>query len=383
MYPVELRLDLFSLLILLGIFQAFFLSAFFLSKKNRKLRSNRVLGIFLISLSLIITEHWLNYTGYMARVVFLDNFSEPLNFAIAPICYLYFKSHLHYSFSKKDFYHFIPFVFYLFYCFFYYLQTNEFKFNSFLWVNHPDWESISYVQHFHDDPLSLRKYINWLTFSHFSIYLILSYRLLVHQIKKESNSFWKIQDSQLCWLRSMLLHFIAVLLLFVVTKSVLGRDLGDYLIASYITLTIYLTSIKLINDSSFFQQNKFLPKKKYSKSSLLEEQKERIEKQLRMVMCEQEYYTNNRVSLADLSKQIGEATHHVSQVINEQIGKSFFEWIAELRIEKAKSILAAYKTYDITIEELAERVGYNSKSSFNKAFKKLTSQTPSEYKNNL
>ena len=70
MYPVELRLDLFSLLILLGIFQAFFLSAFFLSKKNRKLHSNRVLGIFLISLSLIITEHWLNYTGYMARVVF-------------------------------------------------------------------------------------------------------------------------------------------------------------------------------------------------------------------------------------------------------------------------------------------------------------------------
>ena len=51
-------------------------------------------------------------------------------------------------------------------------------------------------------------------------------------------------------------------------------------------------------------------------------------------------------------------------------------------IEEAKAILKTDLGKKLTIEEIAERVGYNSKSAFNTAFKKHTGMTPTEYKRN-
>ena len=70
--------------------------------------------------------------------------------------------------------------------------------------------------------------------------------------------------------------------------------------------------------------------------------------------------------------------HHISQVINEKLHMSFFELIASYRIKEAESILLDPANDLLTIEEVAEEVGYNSKSAFNKTFKKLTGKTPSE-----
>jgi len=75
--------------------------------------------------------------------------------------------------------------------------------------------------------------------------------------------------------------------------------------------------------------------------------------------------------------------HHVSQVINEKLGKNFFELLASYRIEKAKRILAEDQTGKITIEEISEIVGYNSKTAFNNSFKKLTGKTPSEFRKSV
>jgi YesN/AraC family two-component response regulator len=70
----------------------------------------------------------------------------------------------------------------------------------------------------------------------------------------------------------------------------------------------------------------------------------------------------------------------ISLVINEKMELSFYDWIAKLRVEEAKKLLTGAKTEHYTIEQIAEEVGYNSKSAFNKAFKKFTGQTPSEFK---
>ena len=88
------------------------------------------------------------------------------------------------------------------------------------------------------------------------------------------------------------------------------------------------------------------------------------------------YFTNNLASLSGLSKQINESSHHVSQVINEKLNKNFFELLAIYRVEYAKKLISEDKDIKLTIEELAELVGYNSKSSFNIAFKKYTLKTP-------
>ncbi len=57
--------------------------------------------------------------------------------------------------------------------------------------------------------------------------------------------------------------------------------------------------------------------------------------------------------------------------------------LAVYRVEYAKKLISEDKEIKLTVEELTELVGYNSKSSFNIAFKKYTSKTPSEYRKSL
>jgi AraC-like DNA-binding protein len=163
-------------------------------------------------------------------------------------------------------------------------------------------------------------------------------------------------------------------------------DVGGYLIASYISFMIYSTSYQVLNRSDFFNQpGSFLtfPLMKYQKSSLSEENKELILSKIRKEMEGNTYFTNNLASLSGLSKQINESSHHVSQVINEKLNKNFFELLASYRVNHAKKLIEKDKDSKLTVEELADLVGYNSKSSFNNAFKTITSQTPSEYRKSL
>jgi AraC-like DNA-binding protein len=122
---------------------------------------------------------------------------------------------------------------------------------------------------------------------------------------------------------------------------------------------------------------------KYQKSSLSEENKEMILEKIHKEMEDKRYFTNNLASLSGLSKQINESSHHVSQVINEKLNRNLFELLAIYRVEHAKKIITEDKESKLTVEELAELVGYNSKSSFNIAFKKYTGKTPSEFRKSL
>jgi len=144
-----------------------------------------------------------------------------------------------------------------------------------------------------------------------------------------------------------------------------------------------MTAIQIMNSSGYYNQvSSFLevPTLKYQKSSLDEATKEIILKGIEQQMKVEKYFKSSTASLSGLAKSINESSHHVSQVINEKLKQSFFEMLASYRVEEAKAILKTELGKKLTIEEIAEQVGYNSKSAFNTAFKKITSQTPSEFR---
>ncbi len=62
---------------------------------------------------------------------------------------------------------------------------------------------------------------------------------------------------------------------------------------------------------------------------------------------------------------------------------SFFEYINSLRVEEAKLLLKQTSKKQLTVIEIAYMVGFNNKVSFNSTFKKITGQTPSEFRNGL
>lgn len=138
-----------------------------------------------------------------------------------------------------------------------------------------------------------------------------------------------------------------------------------------------------MNDSSYFDRSaSFLDISigKYRKSSLTEEGKLRIINNIIYEFETRKYFSDNLASLTDLAKKIGESPHHVSQALNENLNKSFFELLAFYRVEMAKKILIEDIGTKLTVEEISEMVGYNSKAAFNNAFRKLTGKTPSEFR---
>jgi AraC-like DNA-binding protein len=141
-----------------------------------------------------------------------------------------------------------------------------------------------------------------------------------------------------------------------------------------------------MNDSAFFDRStSFMDVSigKYLKSSLTDAGKQEILDSIVLEMEKKKYFANNLASLSELAKKTGATPHHVSLVLNENLGRNFFELLAWYRIEEAKKIISSDRVARLTVEEISEMVGYNSKTSFNSAFKRLTGNTPSEFRRSL
>jgi len=384
----DINISVFDIFIFLGVFQGFFLSWFFIIKGQNDKKANLYQGLLLLFLSLSIFEGWLNNTGYIVKVLAITNFSEPLNFTFAPLLYWYFIKSLNPESKRKEWVHFLFAIFWLLYMVFQFIQPDEAKYNSYIHTNHPDWAYLDVTTKLSDDPLGIRKYINQLTAIQLIIYISAIILNLKKKLKSLGNSLFGTDNELLIILRNTLIHFLLIIVIFLAIKIYFGMrsDIGDYLIASYISFMIYATSYQVLNRSEFFDKpGSFFafPIMKYEKSSLSEENKEIILSKIRKELEGNLYFTNNLASLPGLAKQINETSHHVSQVINEKLNKNFFEVLASYRVEHAKKLIQKDKDSKLTVEELADIVGYNSKSSFNIAFKKYTLKTPSEYRKSL
>lgn len=99
------------------------------------------------------------------------------------------------------------------------------------------------------------------------------------------------------------------------------------------------------------------------------------------VIDEKKLFLSAALSMDDLQQETGIPKHHLSRVFTVCLGKTFYQYIAEKRIEEAK--LRMRQNANITIEFLAFECGFNSKTTFNKYFKQISSVTPSEYRSSL
>ncbi|MGF1455339.1 MAG: helix-turn-helix transcriptional regulator [Alphaproteobacteria bacterium] len=116
---------------------------------------------------------------------------------------------------------------------------------------------------------------------------------------------------------------------------------------------------------------------KYARSNLREPDRRRIADKLRRVIEEDKSYRDPFLTLRKLSAKSGVPEHHISQVLSTAFGRNFFDVINGARIEEAKRLL---RETDETVLAISETVGFNSRSTFNAAFRKATGTTPSAYR---
>jgi AraC-like DNA-binding protein len=127
------------------------------------------------------------------------------------------------------------------------------------------------------------------------------------------------------------------------------------------------------------EETKPTQRKKYASSGVTEEMSNDIHQRLTQFMTTEKLFTEPELSLSMLAEKINVHSNYLSQVINEKEGKTFFEYVNSLRVEEFKRLAALPENKQFTIMSLAYDCGFNSKSSFNKNFKKVADQSPSEY----
>jgi AraC-like DNA-binding protein len=97
-------------------------------------------------------------------------------------------------------------------------------------------------------------------------------------------------------------------------------------------------------------------------------------------MATEKPYLNASLSLRNLAEDMKINSRDLSVLINQHLNQHFFDFINAYRIKEAMKILKNPSKKAFTVLEILYEVGFNSKSSFNTAFKKHTGYTPTQYK---
>jgi len=176
---------------------------------------------------------------------------------------------------------------------------------------------------------------------------------------------------------------IALWVLLIITLLFLGFTLKNPLLFIsggvlnvFIHVYIYL-GVRLF--PNFFAALKIaLEKKGYEKSMLCKIDKETFRMRLEAIMERDELFLDSEISLPAVAQKLSLSSHQLSELLNEYMHNGFNEFVNRYRIREAQKILL--DDCDANITSVCYRVGFNSKSSFNSAFKKITGATPSEYR---
>lgn len=379
---LPIKIDLFAIIILLGVVQGFFLAFFFLTTQKGNKVAHRYLGLFLFSMAFAITEVLLGYTNYTFQTLYLVDMAEPLNFTVAPLSFLYIQTYITERFTKTQLLHFIPFFAYLIYMsvLFYPLPDIP-HYNSYLYAFHPEMARVPCDYTEKEWYYFFKHHVNDLMFAHMVIYTLAGFYIVFKAFKKEGLKLSSNQNTKLSWARNQAVSLASIVIIFLVVKRTFIHDLGDHILAGHITLIIYAISFSVISRSKFFHdEQQVKTTKKYEKSSLTSDIQDNTLSKLTELMETEKPFLNASFSLPALAKMLVVSPHHLSQILNEKLGYSFFDYTATYRIKEAQRLLLSPENAHIKIEEIAEMVGYNSKSAFNTSFKKIVGQTPSQFR---
>lgn len=122
-------------------------------------------------------------------------------------------------------------------------------------------------------------------------------------------------------------------------------------------------------------------RRKYARAPMTDQEATVLAQRLETVMRERALYRDPLLSLRDVASAIRAQEHRVSQVLNMHLGTNFFDYVNRWRVEEAKQLLA--KPSRMTVLDIALAVGFNARSTFYTAFRKVEGMTPREHRAHL
>ncbi len=168
------------------------------------------------------------------------------------------------------------------------------------------------------------------------------------------------------------------MLLSIFNKNILNSEIYTIFGSIFIIIRSYFmiyTYNSRENQNLFFSSTE-----KYEKSKINKEDLNLLGEKVKKYFETKEPYLNPEFSVKDISLSLEISTANLSQVFTEFFQKSFYQIINEYRVGAVIAALNDNERKKENLLHLAFACGFNSKSTFNDAFKKVTGKTPSEYK---
>lgn len=387
--------------------------AFLLFRKayQKERPSDNWLGFFLIMSILYICPWMLGFAGWYWGTECLEcrnfMFYVPMNHTLlmGPVIFMYIRTLLNpgFKFSKLDRWHFVPGIAYIIWTIVvavtdllvlkrYYLMDGQ---------NDPDFDT----------------WYQAIGFFSLLIYLLLSlrYYLMYRAFIVQELSF--ADNLQFKWVRNFLiacfLYFFSTVLLDIL--RLVGVNIGYqdtwwyYLLFAFI---FYYIAISGYANSIEQKKNFELDFLRYQMPSLIggivsnnepvneEEASYEVlqtveankptestnsfinsvwKEKVAHAISVEKIYRNPELTLTDLANQLGTNPSLLSKIINRSFGKNFNDFVNEYRVLEVKENLANPNNAHLTIMSLAYDAGFNSKATFNRAFKKFIGDSPKSY----
>lgn len=354
----------------------FFLSLLMVGRKTNP-QATYLFSALLFLLVAINFDNWLFASEVWLNCPIVMGYSRGSILLFGPLIYLYCRSIISQSFrlSGMHLLHLVPFlVIYATYIPMLYFQGVDYK--------------REYIEFGFSGEFSLNS-LAYLAFSiymvHVSMYLLKTLRL----IRKEMNAPVKVNyiiptEERLRWAKTLAIVFslcFATLIILFGWAFITGSyhvEINFIMTSAYTVLIYYLGFGIVRNEHLLFPGFA----RKYQSLNVSDDQKREYAAKLTVLVEKERVFLDPDLTLGKVADAIGIPAGYLSKLINEEHGKNFADYINYYRVEEVKRRLKDQQYDTLSIFGIALETGFNSKSSFNSAFKKVTGMTPSDYKKN-
>lgn len=362
----------FALILGAGTIQGLFVAFALLKIKNANRKANRKLSLLVFLLAIGLMGRFAYNSHVWETIPQLFLLEDIALFLYGPVFYMYLQDILHKSpnYSKSSWVHFIP---------------TTLHFAVILWqvMISPD-VYLRLVAEFYA-PLYNAWYLTEIVaLILLTAYLVACLRLVLNHIKQEKNFlsfdsksiYLAVMIGIICIGTSMWWHNYFRFLSDMPKLSIwLGFD------AAWCTITLlhFFLGYLAITHQEFFQKSRVNPTTALNPKPLESIKDVQLEQCLKELMRNEQPYLKPDLSLFDLALMIDKPPHAISRTINSRFGLNFFDFINSYRIEEFIKLARSFESQRLTLIALAYNAGFNSKTAFNKAFKKSKGMTPRDF----
>jgi AraC-like DNA-binding protein len=351
-----------------------FFSVFLFTVKTEKKLSNILLATFLVVVAVDVSAFI--YTNLIKIPLTLEMLRIQISNFKDPLLFLYILSIIYSNFKLKKihFVHLLP-----------WLINVVVLIPNFFLVD--DVSKIEFLENFDTTDeghfLSFLGYAISLTYFIAELYYVLRYRKLLLENYTDKNAFKNYN-----WLKQLLI-LITVGQVLTIIKNISRQSFETDItnILRIITLTfgvflIFWLVFKALNSPKIFRgiDINLIPSKEIVLDKNLDTKAQQQIALLKKYMQEEKPFLNPSLTIRSLALDMKISMRELSVLINQNLNQHFFDFVNEYRIKEAMKILKNPAKKEFTVLEILYEVGFNSKSSFNTAFKKHSGFTPTQFR---